>query len=78
MNSLCLEIHVVDNRDGLQMVSLLAEKLAAPLLPLFNGDAQTDDIGTCLLVNVNLMIEKIVNFEDVAFLDYSVRDNLFF
>lgn len=77
MNSLCLEIHVVDNRDGLQMVSRLSEKLAAPLLTLFNGNAQTDDIGTCLLVNVNLMIEKIVNFEDVAFLDYSVRDNLF-
>lgn len=77
MNSLCLEIHVVDNRDGLQMVSRLVEKFAAPLLPLFNGDAQTDDIGTCLLVNVNLMIEKIVNFEDVALHDYSVRDNLF-
>lgn len=77
MNSLCREIHVVDNRDGLQMVSRLAEKLAAPLPPLFDSDAQTDDIGTCLLDNVNLMIEKIVNFEDVAFLDYSVRDNLF-
>ena len=78
MNSLCLEIHVVDNRDGLLMVSRFAEKLAAPMLTLFNGDAQTDDIGTCLLDNVNLMIEKIVNFEDVALLDYSVRDNLFF
>lgn len=78
MNSLCLEIHVVDNRDGFLTVSRFTEKLASPLLPLFKGDAQTDDIGTCLFDNVNLMIEKIVNFEDVALLDYSVRDNLFF